>query len=152
MTPFFLLYMYSTHIRPSKKKNTSSRPRPLPFSRPPRYIYFEVWWETFLKPFLYMYLPISIVKIVFLFYANDNKFNVNKHETNLDSISCKMRTSLLKMYLDVHILPVSMHCLFNLHPWGLVLLKVTSRGKFHTNTCLPSWLFLHTCEMPSSRP
>ena len=39
-----------------------------------------------------------------------------------------------------------------LHPYGLVLLNVISSGKFSTNICLPSELFLDVCVTPSSKP
>jgi len=43
-------------------------------------------------------------------------------------------------------------CSRHVHPWGLVLLKETSNGKFHTTCCLSSWLFWAICDMPSSIP
>lgn len=39
-----------------------------------------------------------------------------------------------------------------LHPYGLVLLKVISRGKFQMKSCRWSLLFLVIWDMPSSRP
>lgn len=40
----------------------------------------------------------------------------------------------------------------NLHPNGLVLLNVTSSGKFHTKICLSSALRFAACVNPSSNP
>jgi len=43
-------------------------------------------------------------------------------------------------------------CSKHVHPWGLVLLKETSNGKFQTTCCLSSWLFWAICDIPSSMP